>query len=103
MLSLLALCLIGLSASMDGLYRTTQLYISHTATLFNPTSYRPVQAHTYIKSQKGRVPADALYIVYIGANDYLTTISGHNNATVEAVLDYTGRAMDVLYKAGARV
>ena len=62
-----------------------------------------MQAQTYIKTQKGRVPADALYIVYIGANDYLTTIGGRNNATVEGVLEYTGRAMDVLYKAGARV
>ena len=62
-----------------------------------------VQAEAYIASQNGTIPSDALYIVYIGANDYLYTIAGPGNATVEEVLMYTGEAMDMLYTAGARV
>lgn len=62
-----------------------------------------MQAEEYIASQNGTIPSDALYILYIGANDYLDTIAGQGNATVEEVLMYTGEAMDVLYTAGARV
>lgn len=62
-----------------------------------------LQAEAYIASQNGTVPSDALYIVYIGANDYLHTIAGVANATIEEVLMYTGEAMDMLYTAGARV
>ncbi|DBA82794.1 TPA: hypothetical protein ACH3X1_007020 [Trebouxia sp. C0004] len=61
------------------------------------------QAEAYIASQNGTVPTDALYIVFIGANDYLHTIEQGANATVEEVLMYTGEAMDMLYVAGARV
>ena len=62
-----------------------------------------LQAEAYIASQNGTVPSDALYIVYIGANDYLHTIEQVANATIEEVLMYTGEAMDMLYAAGARV
>ena len=64
-----------------------------------------LQARTYIQSQKGKIPSDALYIVHIGANDYLNTLATDKNhtAAVEAVLNHTAVAMDLLYHAGARV
>lgn len=64
-----------------------------------------MQAQMYITSRNGTVPSDALYVVHIGANDYLSTVnSGSNHTdTVEQVLDYTAAAMDLLYDAGARV
>ena len=63
-----------------------------------------VQARSYIDTQKGSIPSDALHIVHIGANDYLDTINHDCNRTaaVEAVLNHTAAAMGLLYDAGAR-
>lgn len=64
-----------------------------------------MQAKAYIASQNGSVSSDALYIIYIGANDYLAALrNGHDSTTtVQRVLGYTADAMALLYKAGARV
>lgn len=63
-----------------------------------------VQAASYIDTQKGSIPSDALYIVHIGANDYLDAINHDCNrtASVEGVLKHTAAAMELLYDAGAR-
>jgi len=58
---------------------------------------------TYLSTTNGTASPDALYIIFIGANDYLDTLAGEQNATVEEVLAATAEAMDLLYQAGARV
>ena len=63
-----------------------------------------VQARTYLDVQRGSIPSDALYIIHIGANDYLDTINHDYNrtASIEGVLNHTAAAMELLYDAGAR-
>ena len=82
------------------MWNLQQMYSKSTLTISNYT-----QAETYIRSQGGTIPSDALYIVYIGANDYLPTINSDRNHqdTVEQVLGHTAEAMELLYEAGARV
>ena len=62
-----------------------------------------LQVANYLSTTNGTASPDALYIVFIGANDYLDTLAGEQNATVEEVLTATAEAMDTLYQAGARV
>ena len=62
-----------------------------------------VQVQSYLTATDGDLSNQTLYLVFIGANDYLNTLAGEANATVEEVLEATAEAMDTLYQAGARV
>lgn len=62
-----------------------------------------VQAETYIDSNNDTLSNNTLYVVYIGGNDYIGTLAGLGDATVQTVLNYTTDAMDILYDAGARM
>ena len=57
----------------------------------------------YLEANNGTASPDAIYILFIGANDYLNTLGGLANATAEEVLEATAEALDMLYQAGARV
>ena len=62
-----------------------------------------LQVATYLSTVNGTASNETLYLIFIGANDYLDTLSGEQNATVEEVVAATAEAMDMLYQAGARV
>lgn len=64
---------------------------------------RILQVANYLDTTNGTASPEDLYLVFIGANDYLDTLAGEANATVEEVLTATAEAMDLLYQAGARV
>ena len=61
-----------------------------------------LQVIEYLDAVNGTASPDAIYFLFIGANDYLANLRGAN-ATVEEVLEATAEAMDMLYQAGARV
>ena len=61
-----------------------------------------LQVVEYLDTVNGTAPPDAIYFLFIGANDYFAILRGAN-ATVEEVLEATAEAMDMLYQAGARV
>ena len=62
-----------------------------------------MQAEKFIDANNDTLSNTTLYIVYIGGNDYLDTLAGLGNATIQAVLNYTIDAMQMLYDAGARL
>ena len=62
-----------------------------------------VQVAEYLQANNGTASPDTIYFLFIGANDYLDTLSGVANATAEEVLEATAEALDMLYQAGARV
>ena len=62
-----------------------------------------LQVVEYLDAVNGTASPDAIYLLFIGANDYLAILSGTSNATVEEVLEATAEAIDMLYQAGARV
>lgn len=63
----------------------------------------PVQAELYIDASNDTLSNSTLYTIYIGGNDYVDTLAGLGDATVQSVLNYTIEAMEVLYDAGARM
>ena len=62
-----------------------------------------MQAETYIDANNETLSNNTLYAIYIGGNDYIDTLAGLGDATVQSVLNYTTDAMEVLYDAGARM
>ena len=62
-----------------------------------------LQVESYLDAHNGLLSSTALYSVYIGGNDYIDTLAGAGNATVEDVLLLTEAALDLLYDAGARL
>ena len=62
-----------------------------------------MQVAEYLQANNGTASPDTIYFLFIGANDYLDTLSGVANATAEEVLEATAEALDMLYQAGARV
>lgn len=61
-----------------------------------------LQVLEHLDMVNGTASPDAIYLLFIGGNDYLAVLRGAN-ATVEEVLEATAEAMDMLYQAGARV
>lgn len=57
----------------------------------------------YIDTSNDTLSNNTLYVIYIGGNDYVDTLAGLGDATVQTVLNYTTEAMEVLYDAGARM
>lgn len=57
----------------------------------------------YIDANNDTLSNNTLYVIYIGGNDYIDTLAGLGDATVQTVLNYTTDAMEVLYDAGARM
>lgn len=62
-----------------------------------------MQAELYIVASNDTLSNSTLYTIYIGGNDYIDTLAGLGDATVQSVLNYTIDAMEVLYDAGARM
>ena len=62
-----------------------------------------MQAELYIDASNDTLSNSTLYTIYIGGNDYIDTLAGLGDATVQSVLNYTIDAMEVLYDAGARM
>ena len=61
-----------------------------------------MQVAQHLDITGGSLSNQTLYLLFIGANDYLNTLAGAENATVEEVLEATAEALDSLYQAGAR-
>lgn len=57
----------------------------------------------YIDTNNDTLSNTTLYVIYIGGNDYIYTLAGVGDATVQSVLNYTTEAMEMLYEAGARM
>ena len=57
----------------------------------------------YIDGLNDTLSNTTLYAIYVGGNDYLYTLAGVGEATVQTVLNYTTEAMEMLYNAGARM
>lgn len=71
-----------------------------TAMVPVPSSYQ--QAMSYTALHGGSVNPAHWYVIWIGANDFINTLQGIQQATVPGVVQYINMTMTAAYSAGAR-
>lgn len=65
-----------------------------------PSSYQ--QAMSYAALRGGSINPANWYVVWIGANDFVYTVQGVQQATVPGIVQYINMTMTAAYSAGAR-
>lgn len=83
------------------------MYLSLTSCLSVPTAMVPVpssyqQAMSYAALHGGSINPNNWYIVWIGANDFIYTANGMQQATVPGIVQYVNMTLTAAYSAGAR-